>query len=44
MSDGYQEAWTTLKDWLETQQDYVVIPVRMVRQRMNEEEDLLVED
>ena len=40
----YELAWTELKDWLETQEDYIVIPVLKVRSKMNEMEDLYVED
>jgi len=36
----YESAWTDLKAWLDTKDDYIVIPVRMVKARMNENEDL----
>ena len=38
--NDYESTWTNLKAWLDTQTDYIVIPVGMVKSRMNEEEDL----
>ena len=36
----YENAWTDLKAWLDDQQDYIMIPVKMIKNRMSEEEDL----
>lgn len=37
--DRYDLAWDDLKDWLDTQTGYIMIPVKMVKDRMNENED-----
>lgn len=36
----YELAWDDLKAWLDTQSDYIMIPVKMVKDRMNENEDV----
>lgn len=40
--DRYDLAWDDLKDWLDTQYDYIMIPVKMVKDRMNENEDTYI--
>jgi hypothetical protein len=37
---NYEAAWDELKSWLDDQQGYIVIPVAMVKARINEAEDL----
>lgn len=41
--NGYEAAWDELKAWLDEQYKYMVIPVGMVKARMNEMEDLFIE-
>jgi hypothetical protein len=35
-----QLAWLDLKAWLDEKTDYIVIPVKMMKERMNENEDV----
>jgi hypothetical protein len=42
--NGYELAWDELKAWLDTQAGYIMIPVKMVKDRMNENEDTYIEE
>ena len=42
--NGYEQAWDDLKHWLDTQDDYIMIPVKMVKMRMYENEDTYIEE
>lgn len=41
---GYELAWRNLKEWLETQREYQLIPVSMIMTRMNLNEDTYIEE
>lgn len=39
MEDRYDYAWDDLKRWLDGQQEYIMLPVKMVKYMMHELED-----